>query len=242
MSLSAKTFQDVISEIIASPYGDKLAAIHAVQRQFALWQAERNNLAWADGCRGDAVAKIPGLTDTLTSLVRRFAACGVVRYADVADLHRHVSALRKRLKDLAPSVVIETIIGEGYEVVAGFDHLYRLLHAGKQTALRIPGFTVKQTAILTYMAHRGAAHVDQFKCLQRHMSNIRAELKRQGLSKKIVIATHGGEGLYTVENGRDLLAKLLAGEAVTPEPKPKAQPKPRRAAARAQPQLVVMAA
>lgn len=246
MSLSAETFDKALEEILASPHGDKLAAMRVLQREKARWQAEHQNLCWADGRRGDSVAKIPGLTDTLTSLVRRFAACGVVRYADMEDLHRHASALRKRLKDLAPSVEIETIIGEGYEIVAGFDELYRLLRAGAKPTQKLQGFTTKQTDIMRLLAARGSAHVDQFTCLQRHMSNIRAGLKKQNLSKKIVIDTHGGEGLYTVSKGREILAALVAGEiAITPAPaaQPKAitppEPKPKRTP-RAKPQLSIV--
>ena len=245
MSLSAETFDKAIEEMLASPFGDKLAALRVLSREKALWQAQHQNDCWADGRRGESVAKIPGLTDTLTSLVRRFAACGVVRYADMDDLHRHASALRKRLKDLAPSVEIETIIGEGYEVVSGFDELYRLLRAGAKPTQKLPGFTTKQVDIMRLLASRGSAHVDQFICLQRHMSNIRAALKKAGFSKKITIETHGGEGLYTVSKGREILAALVAGEiAITPAPA--AQPKaiapsePKKRAHRAKPQLSIV--
>ena len=202
---------------------DLLEALEAINRLEAVNAALVRNAAWARGARGDATTKIPGLTDTLTELVRRFAACGIVRYADMNDLHRHKSALCKALKTLAPSVKIETLIGEGYEIVSGFDELYRLLHQGKQPSLRANGFTVKQTAILKHLVLRGSAHVDQIACLQRHMSNIRAALKKAGLSKKITISTHGGEGLYTLDKGKDILEALLSGETRT-EPKRPKQP------------------
>lgn len=182
--------------------------------------AQERNKAWACGRRGDGVAKVAGLTDTLTALLRRFAACGVVRYEDVPDLHRQVSALRKWCKAGAPTIKIDTIIGEGYEIVRGFDELYRLLNQSSADGVRAPGFTVKQTAILQLISLRGSAHVDQIPCLQRHMSNIRAKLKRQGHAKRINITTHPGEGLYTIDDkSRDNIAKLLAGEPLT-EPRP----------------------
>lgn len=178
--------------------------------------AQERNRAWSAGRRGDGVAKIAGLTDTLTSLLRRFGACGVVRYEDVPDLHRQVSALRKWCKTGAPTIRIDTLIGEGYEIARGFDELYRLLNQSNADGVRAPGFTVKQTAILQLIALRGSAHVDQVKTLQRHMSNIRAKLKKQGHAKRIAITTHAGEGLYTIDDkGREALTKLLAGEPLT---------------------------
>jgi DNA-binding winged helix-turn-helix (wHTH) protein len=229
LSLTSQTFEDALREIMASPNGDKLSAIHVLQREHARWKAEHNHLAWADGRRGEAVAKIPGLTDTLTSLLRRFAACGIVRYEDFGDLHRHVSALRKKLKDMAPGVQIETLIGEGYEIVAGFDQVYRMLHAGKAPSLRIGTFTVKQSMILRLLAQRGSVHVEQTPCLQRHMSNIRAKLKAMGLSRQITIRTEAGEGLYVLERGRDALHRLIAGEIeAKPKPAKAATPKPPR--------------
>mgnify|MGYP000564867286 CR=1 FL=1 len=164
--------------------GDILEALCTINRKLDSLQANERNQAWACGRRGDGVAKIAGLTDTLTSLLRRFAACGVVRYDDVPDLHRQASALRKWCKTGAPTIRIDTLIGEGYEIVQGFDELYRLLNQGSANALRAPGFTVKQTAILQLMSLRGSAHVDQIPCLQRHMSNIRAKLKKQNLAKR----------------------------------------------------------
>ena len=241
MSLTSETFEAAMKEIMASPHGDKLAAIHVLQREHARWKAEHNHLAWADGRRGDTAPKIPGLTDTLTSLVRRFAACGIVRYEDANDLHRHVSALRKKLKDIAPGVEIATLIGEGYEIVAGFDQVYRLLHAGKTPSLRIGTFTVKQSMILRMIAQRGSVHVDQTPCLQRHMSNIRAKLKAQGLSKTITIRTESGDGLYVLERGRDALHRLIAGE-LEPKPAKASTPKPPRLPRKAKPQLTLVAA
>ena len=114
---------------------------------------------------------------------------------------------------------IETIIGEGYIIVSGFDEVYRLINQSSADGVRAPGFTVKQTAILQLISLRGSAHVDQIPCLQRHMSNIRAKLKKQGHAKKITITTHPGEGLYTIdEKGRANIAKLLAGESLTEAP------------------------
>lgn len=234
MSLTASDLRIARDEALASGRdpADILEALCVINRRIVSMEAEERNKAWACGRRGDAAAKIPGLTDTLTDLVRRFAACGVVRHDEVADLHRHKSALSKVLKVKAPSVIIETLVGEGYEIVAGFDELYRLLHQSKKLSRCAPGFTARQTEILHVLAARGSIHTDWGKAVQRHMSNIRAELKRQGLSKKITITTHGGEGLYTVDKGREVLSALVEGEAVmkalpaTPKTKRVAQQKP----------------
>lgn len=215
MNLSRASFDAARSEALLSPASpqDTLAALHAISRLEQVWLASERNQAWAAGRKGDAAAKIPGLTDTLTALVRMFAAKGAVRYADMPDLHRHVSALRKRLCDLAPGVVIETMIGEGYEVTEGFDHLYRLLHAAKTPSLRIAGFTAKQSDILKALAARGSAHVEQIECLQRHMSNIRAKLKTLGHAKQIKISTEAGIGLYLIDDkSRAALHLLIAGD------------------------------
>lgn len=233
-SLTVSDIRKAKSEALnsgASP-SDILEALVRLERKIELKAAEERSAAWACGRRGDAAQKIPGLTDTLTSLLRRFAACGVVRYGDMEDLHRHKSALCKALKTLAPSVKIATLIGEGYELTGGFDDVYRLLHQGQAPSLRIASFTSKQSMILRLLAQRGSVHVEQTPCLQRHMSNIRAKLKTLGLSKKIDIKTHGGEGLYTLEKGKDVLERLIAGEPLTEaKPKKTKQPEPLRIAA-----------
>lgn len=231
MSLTRADFDRARDEALLSPSSPKatLAALEALNRIEQLWLADERIKAWASGRKGDAAAKIPGLTDTLTALVRMFAAKGIVRYVDMPDLHRHVSALRKRLSDIAPGVVIETIIGEGYEVTQGFDHLFRLLHAGKTPSTKIPGFTTKQTAILKALAQRGSAHVDQIDCLQRHMSNIRAKLKELGHHKQIKISTEAGEGLYLIaDKSRAALQLLIAGDLPTADAGKKAKRKAKR--------------
>lgn len=239
MSLTPAHFDLAKAEamLAGSQPKDLLEALHVIDRLKEAHLAVLRNQAWMDGRRADGVAQIPGLTDRLTELVRRFAACTVVRHADFEDLHRAKSQLCKELKKIAPSVEIETIIGEGYEVVAGFDELYRLLRPRAHT--RAKGFTKRQTEILHILATRGSIHTEWGKAVQRHMSNIRAILKKQGLDKRIVIATHGGEGLYTVSKGRELLAQLAAGEILNVEPKPKKKAKgksaPRTPRAKPQP-------
>lgn len=191
-----------------APWPDVLAALNVIDRKLALAEAKERNDAWSHGLRGDGVARIPWLGDTLTGLLRRFAACGVVRHSEVDELHRHVSELRRRLKRHAGSIRIDTLVGEGYELVGGFDALFRLLRPGPKRELRLAGFTVKQTAILELLWKRGSLHVDQIPCLQRHMSNIRARLP-----KNIEVKTHSGEGLYTLARGREALAKLFGADA-----------------------------
>lgn len=216
MSLSASDLRTATTEALASGADPDsiLEALVVINRKLALLEAHNRQRAMACGYRADGVAKIEGLTETLTSVLRRFAACGVVSYEDVPDLHRHVSAIRKALKTLAPSIVISTLQRQGYEITAGFDDLYRILHVAKVASLAAPGFTVKQTAILQLIAARGSAHVDQIPCLQRHMSNI-----RKRLPKAIDITTRPGEGLYEIDaKSRAKLVKLLAGERIADDP------------------------
>lgn len=211
MSLSAATFDKAASEamLAGAPPKDLYEALHVIERLKQAHLAVLRHMALAEGRRGDTVAKIPGLSDTLTCLLRRFAACGMVRHADFDDLYRHKSALCKALKSLAPEVRIKTVAKEGYEVISGHDGLVRLLHGGRIPSILIPGYTDKQSAILRHLAGRGSVHVDQFKALQRHMSNIRAKLP-----KSVHIITHPGEGLYTIdERSRDALNALISGEA-----------------------------
>jgi hypothetical protein len=190
---------------------DVAAALAALTRALLRAEAAERNALWADGRKGDGAAQIAGFSDTHVILLRRFAASGIVRHGEVDELHRHVSELRRRLAARGSTVRIDTVAGEGYEVTAGFDELYRLLRQRAPEALRVGAFTVKQTAILQLFAARGSAHVEQVPCLQRHMSNIRAKLPRA-----IAIRTHSGEGLYTLERGRAELERLLAGEALKP--------------------------
>lgn len=215
-------FDALLDDVMALPPEERLAGALAVfRREHARLRAAFNHVAWADGRRGDGVAVIPGIGDrnvgapALTSLVRRFAACGIVRHDDVEDLHRQVSALRKWLASAAPAVVIKTLKKEGYEVVAGFDDLYRLLYTAQASASeprrRAPGFSLHQSAILFHLATHGSAHVEQFACLPRHISNIRALLAAQGLEHAVSIETRVGEGIYIVAKGREELRALMMG-------------------------------
>lgn len=225
MSQPPAYFEQARNEILAAKQGDIVAALHALQRQIELYRAEQNNQAWAAGRKGEGQAKIPGLTDTLATLLRRFAACGVVRYEDMPDLHRHKSALCKALKKMAPSVEITTLVGEGYELTAGFDEVMRLVRASGAQTMRAANLTPKQTTILRIIAQRGSLHVDQIDCLQRHVSNVRAKLKKLGLSKAINIVTHPGEGLYTLDDkGRETALRLISGELT---PRKSERPKPK---------------
>lgn len=217
--MSANPLDAMLDDVMALPAEERLAGALAVfRREHARLLAEYNHIAWSKGLRGEGVATIPGLSETLTGLVRRLAACGVVRHADMDELPRNISALRKWLARHAPAVSIATLKDEGYEVVAGFDDLYRLLHGQAATQAgqrrRAHGFSTHQSVILFHIAQHGSAHVDQFPNLPRHMSNIRAVVAELGLDRKIVFETRTGEGLYVVAKGRDELRRLTAGESV----------------------------
>lgn len=225
-------FEAQLDGMMALPVEERLAhALALFRRERDRLRAELNHFCWKEGRRGDGVAVIPGLNETLTALVRRFAACGLVRHDDVDDLYRHVSALRKWLAQAAPAVVIATLKEEGYEVVAGFDDLYRLLRGGDpdaaQARRRAPGFSIHQSAILFHLATHGSAHVEQFSCLPRHISNIRAVLAQQGVADIIVIEVRAGDGIYVVSKGREDLRRFMCGEPVV-QPKPTEAPQPTR--------------
>lgn len=212
---AAAPLDAMLDDVMALPAEERLAGALAVfRREHARLLAEYNHIAWSKGLRGEGVANIPGLSETLTGLVRRLAACGVVRHADLDDLARHISALRKWLARNAPAVVIATLKDEGYEVVAGFDDLFRLLYASEPREggqrKRAPGFTMHQSAILFHLATHGQAHVEHFPCLPRHISNIRAILAQ--LDASIVLETRLGEGLYVVAKGREELRRLVMAD------------------------------
>lgn len=190
-----------------------LEALETIARQQAMIDSLTRHVAWAEGRRGDGGVSVPGLTDTMTRLLRRFAACGVVTHAEFDDLHRHVSHLRKRLKSMAPTVSIVTLKRIGYQMNAGFQDVYRLLRAGVAPCLTVGDFTPAQTAILKTLAHRGAIHVEAGKAIGRHISNIRVKLK----AAKILafIQTNSGEGLYTVsDRSRSVLRRFIDGELI----------------------------
>lgn len=214
MPVTHETLDKAEQEILlaGAPPKDIIEALCVIDRYRKMLEASQRHMAWASGRKGDGIAKIEGLSDTLTGLLRRFAACGVVLHAEFGpELHRHVSALRRKLKTLAPEAEISTLQGEGYEMTRGFDAVYRILHQGAIPATRAPGFTPKQTWILRLLVSRGSIHVDQAKCLQRHMSNLRKKLPRG-----VTIQTHPGEGLYTLERGKEILTRLLdGGDALT---------------------------
>lgn len=227
----ANDFAALLDDVMSLPAEERLAGALAVfRREHARLRAAFNHIAWSEGRRGDGVAVIPGIGDrnvgapALTSLVRRFAACGLVRHDDVEDLHRQVSALRKWLANAAPAVVIKTLQKEGYEVIAGFDDLYRLLYAAQahpgEPRRRAAGFSLHQSAILFHLATHGSAHVEQFACLPRHISNIRALLAARGLERAVSIETRVGEGIYIVARGReDLRALVMGGAGEADEPR-----------------------
>lgn len=211
---------------------DLLEALAVIERQKQIILAQDRHAAWSTGRRGDGRACAAGFTDTMTQLLRRFASCGVVTHEEFEDLHRQVSLLRKRLKDKAPAVVIKTLAKIGYEITAGFDDVFRLLHADAKASLCVADFTPKQSVILRTLAERGSIHVEHSAAIQRHMSNVRAKLAKHGLGKRITIETHAGDGLYTVdEKSRAVLASFVAGE-IAPEPhsKPKPSKKQKRKA------------
>lgn len=191
-----------------APTADLAQALLEVRGEIAQLRAEHNQAAWATGRKGDGVIKIDGLTETDTSILRRFAATTVVLHADVDKLHQHVCSLRKVLKVLAPGVCIETVQRLGYRITAGFEDVYRLLKGGRASALGVAGFTPKETVILGLLVEWGNLHKEQIACLGKHLSNIRKKAKRFGFAIK-----HAGAGLYVADRAaRAQIKRLLAGE------------------------------
>lgn len=215
-----------------------LEALEAVRSIQARWMAQERIEAWSKGLRGDGVACIAGLTDTETGLVRCLLASTIVRHSEFDDLYRTVCALRAKLEVIAPSVEIRTLTKIGYELVAGFTELHRLLRPANTDTLKILDFTERQSELVRHLATYGSVHVNLGKAVQRHMSNIKKKLKRH--DPKIAIETIGGEGLYQIsDKARERLNALIAAGEKTEAPKaapaklrppskPKLIPKPKR--------------
>lgn len=210
-----------LNEVLRSDAGGEkiLDALEVLNRRLALLESRERHDALASGRRGDSASRANGFTETETMVLRRFASCGVVTHAEVpSELYRYVSAIRRKCKTIAPAIKIVTRTGAGYELIAGFDDLWRLLHVAKTPALTVAGFTTRQSEILQVLAVRGSIHTEWGKAVQRHMSNIRKKLPRG-----IVIETHAGEGLYTLTKGREALTRLIAGEGDA-RPSPSKEP------------------
>lgn len=229
MSLTALTLTHAEADILASDAlpaskEEALAVIVRLRAELAATKAQLRQSAWASGRRADGAIVVPGLSDRHVCALRVLAATGHIKHGDHFDLHRTISGLRADLRKIAPSIEITTRIGFGYELTAGFDDANRLLLIGAKPPITILDFTPEQTDMLRRLSRHGSIHIEQGKAVQRHMSNIRAKLKRHGFASKIEIETHPGEGLYTVSaRGRKHLAKLLTGEMIPyPRPKPKA--------------------
>lgn len=207
-------FDAAVDAILRSgaPAADVAQALLEVRSEIAQLRAEHNQAAWAEGRKGEGAAKIDWLSDTLTNLLRRFAANTVVLHDDFAELSRYACQLRRALRVIAPDVRIETVQKLGYRLVAGFESVYRLLNGGRTSALGVAGFTPKEVMILGLLAEWGALHKDQVRCLVKHSSNIRAKLKPFG----IVMKTEG-DGLYSADKlARAAIKKLLSGELRAP--------------------------
>lgn len=242
MSLSSATYDLAEQEILLSPSGleEKRAALDVVKALKAEHLATVKRLqeqhcatarltAWAKGLRGDGVAKADGFTETHTGVLRRFAALGEVNRIDYPDeeLSRHVCEIRRRLRQRNSGIKIDTLVGVGYQLVAGWEELIAMLQGRASRAARIPGYTPKETDTLYGFYEHGSQHVDQTKTLQRYISRLRAKLPAH-----IVIITEG-EGLYSVsretqaEIGRLLAGEIEAAPCVRQKPKPKALPAPK---------------
>ena len=89
----------------------------------------RRKIAWAEGRRGDGAHRAPGFTASETRILRVLASTGFVSPEQVDALQRHMSNIRKKLREIAPEVQIRTIVMEGYELAKGKAELHRLLMA-----------------------------------------------------------------------------------------------------------------
>lgn len=86
---------------------------------------------------------------------------------------------------------------------------------GQTGVCRARGFTPTETRILRKLAAGGMAFNASEDCLPRHISNIRAELKRQGVQVKI--KTLVGQG-YEVTSGREAIVALIQDTNPTAQP------------------------
>jgi hypothetical protein len=102
----------------------------------------RRTIAWSEGRRGDGVHRAPGFTPVETRVLRVLASTGFVSRDQVEALQRHMSNIRRKLRELAPAVNIRTIVMEGYELAGGKAELVRLLQ-------RPPGGEAAQPSQMT---------------------------------------------------------------------------------------------
>lgn len=110
---------------------DAPQSLEEAQAEIARLRAKAESLerkvAWSEGRRGDGLHRAPGFTIAETRILRILASVGFVGREQVDALQRHMSNIRKKLKACAPSVTINTIVMEGYELTQGKADLQRLL-------------------------------------------------------------------------------------------------------------------
>jgi hypothetical protein len=104
-------------------------AVAEIERLRAANQDLSRRVAWAEGRRGDGAHRAPGFTVSETRILRVLASTGFVAPDQVEALQRHMSNVRRKLRENHPSVTIRTVIMEGYELASGRDDLRKLLLA-----------------------------------------------------------------------------------------------------------------
>jgi len=117
-------------------------AIAELERLRARNAELERKIAWADGRRGDGATRAPGFTMSETRILRILASTGFVSPEQIDALQRHMSNIRKKLREMAPEVQIKTVVMEGYELAKGKADLHRLL-------MQPPGGEANQPAKLT---------------------------------------------------------------------------------------------
>lgn len=95
-------------------------------------------LAWAEGRRADGVDRAPGFTIAETRVLRTLAGIGQINYDQIDALQRHMSNIRKRLREMGAPVTIQTEVEVGYVLTSGKPWLEALLMGQRPQLLAPP--------------------------------------------------------------------------------------------------------
>lgn len=108
-------------------------------------EALKERLAWADGRRGKVGrVRAPGMSVTETRYLRRLTATGFLYNGIDECVQRHVSNIKRKLREQGVDVEIKTLVNQGYQLVAGEAELVQFLSdvnpdAAPYTGSTIPG-------------------------------------------------------------------------------------------------------
>lgn len=106
-------------------------------------QSLREQLAWADGRRGETGrVRADGFTATETRILRKLATVGNAYNGGEECLQRHMSNIKRKLQEQGAPVEIETLVCQGYRLVKGKEHLVKMLSVVSPEAKPYRGSTI----------------------------------------------------------------------------------------------------